>query len=70
MNGGHYSPHFDYVMKEKNPEHVSQKWITGCSKSMVQSLYHWNNNIHSYFFNAMTPATGWPATWIVMCSPA
>ena len=23
MNGGHYNPHHDYVMKEKNPEHVS-----------------------------------------------
>ena len=22
MNGGHYNPHHDYVMKEKNPAHV------------------------------------------------
>jgi len=22
MNGGHYSPHFDYVMKEKSPDHM------------------------------------------------
>ena len=24
MNGGHYSPHFDYVMKDKDPDHVSR----------------------------------------------
>ena len=23
MNGGHYNPHHDYVMKEKAPDHVS-----------------------------------------------
>ena len=23
MNGGHYSPHFDYVMKDKDPDYVS-----------------------------------------------
>ena len=23
MNGGHYNPHSDYVMKEKVPDHVS-----------------------------------------------
>ena len=23
MNGGHYNPHSDYVMREKDPEHVS-----------------------------------------------
>ena len=25
MNGGHYNPHHDYVMKEKAPDHVSAK---------------------------------------------
>ena len=25
INGGHYSPHHDYVMKEKDPNHVSRK---------------------------------------------
>ena len=23
INGGHYAPHHDYVMKEKDPGHVS-----------------------------------------------
>jgi hypothetical protein len=23
MNGGHYNPHHDYVMREKDPDHVS-----------------------------------------------
>ena len=23
MNGGHYNPHTDYVMREKVPDHVS-----------------------------------------------
>ena len=23
MNGGHYNPHSDYVMREKDPDHVS-----------------------------------------------
>ena len=25
MNGGHYNPHHDYVMKEKAPDHVSSQ---------------------------------------------
>ena len=25
MNGGHYNPHHDYVMREKSPEHVSAR---------------------------------------------
>ena len=27
INGGHYSPHHDYVMKEKDPNHVSRKLL-------------------------------------------
>ena len=27
MNGGHYNPHSDYVMREKDPEHVSSVYI-------------------------------------------
>ena len=26
MNGGHYNPHHDYVMKEKAPDHVSRTY--------------------------------------------
>ena len=27
MNGGHYNPHHDYVMKEKAPDHVSRTYM-------------------------------------------
>ncbi len=27
LNGGHYNPHHDYVMKDREPEHVSRKNI-------------------------------------------
>ena len=33
MNGGHYNPHSDYVMKEKDPQHVSS--IIRVSSSIV-----------------------------------
>ena len=48
MNGGHYNPHTDYVMREKVPDHVRYKFsvelVSSCSwvwvdlKSLI-SLY-------------------------------
>ncbi len=36
MNGGHYSPHFDYVMKDKDPDYVSILQFFGESISNSQ----------------------------------
>jgi hypothetical protein len=30
MNGGHYNPHHDYVMREKVPDHVSTVLTDKC----------------------------------------
>ena len=37
MNGGHYNPHHDYVMKEKAPDHVSPK---------ILIIFFWSVNLH------------------------
>ena len=38
MNGGHYNPHTDYVMREKVPDHVRHKFsvelVSSCSWGM------------------------------------
>ena len=38
VNGGHYNPHHDYVMKEREPDHVRAEGERGDSESQVGSL--------------------------------
>ena len=40
MNGGHYNPHTDYVMREKAPDHVS--------KTIYNLCFHQSNVIFNF----------------------
>ena len=33
VNGGHYNPHHDYVMKEREPDHVRERGAEGGGES-------------------------------------
>ena len=40
MNGGHYNPHSDYVMREKVPDHVSVYFLFPSQQSQVSYRSH------------------------------
>ena len=42
MNGGHYNPHHDYVMKEKAPDHVSSQSDNCCFFVVVVQLIYFS----------------------------